>query len=52
MDLPATPANWAALTPISFLKRTAEVHPRHIGVIHGDRRFTWAEVHERCRRFA
>jgi len=51
-DLPATPANWAALTPISFLKRTAEVHPRHIGVIHGDRRFTWAEVHERCRRFA
>jgi fatty-acyl-CoA synthase len=45
-------ANWAALTPISFLRRTAEVYPAHTGVIHGARRFTWSEVHERCRRFA
>ena len=52
MDLPPNPANWAALTPISFLSRTAEVYPQHIGVIHGARRFTWSEVHERCRRFA
>ena len=51
-DLPPGPANWAALTPISFLARTAEVYPRRIGIIHGQRRFTWAEVHERCRRFA
>ena len=51
-DLPPGPANWATLTPISFLARTAEVYPRRIGIIHGQRRFTWAEVHERCRRFA
>jgi fatty-acyl-CoA synthase len=51
-DLPPTQANWAALTPISFLKRTAEVYPGRIGVIHGARRYSWAEVHERCRRFA
>jgi fatty-acyl-CoA synthase len=46
------PANWAALTPISFLKRTAEVYPARLAVIHGSRRYSWAEVHERCRRFA
>jgi len=31
-ELPPNPANWAALTPISFLRRTADVYPRHIGV--------------------
>ena len=51
-ELPPNPANWAALTPVSFLSRTADVYPQHIGVIHGTRRFTWSEVHERCRRFA
>ena len=51
-ELPPNPANYAALTPISFLSRTADVYPQHIGVIHGTRRFTWAQVHDRCRRFA
>ena len=51
-ELPPNPANWAALTPVSFLSRTADVYPQHVGVIHGTRRFTWSEVHERCRRFA
>ena len=51
-DFPPTAANWAALTPISFLRRTAEVHPDRIGVIHGERRYPWREVEERCRRFA
>ena len=51
-DLPPNAANWAALTPISFLSRTAEVYPAHIGVIHGARHYPWSEVHERCRRFA
>jgi fatty-acyl-CoA synthase len=45
-------ANWAQLTPISFLERTADVYPKRIGVIHGARRFTWGEVRERCRRLA
>src|SRR5882762_10250583 len=52
IELPPNPANWAALTPVSFLSRTADVYPAPIGVIHGARRFTWSEVHERCRRFA
>jgi fatty-acyl-CoA synthase len=51
-DFPPTPANWAALTPLSFLARTAETHPDQIAVIHGDLKHSWAEVEERCRRLA
>jgi fatty-acyl-CoA synthase len=51
-DLPQTPANYAALSPLSFLARAAHVYPEHIAVIHGDRRYTWAECYARCRRLA
>jgi hypothetical protein len=33
-DLKATPANFASLTPISFLKRSAETHPTRVAIIH------------------
>ncbi len=45
-------ANFAALTPISFLNRAAFVFPQKPSVVYGDRRFTWKETAERCRRFA
>src|SRR5277367_893360 len=45
-------ANFAALTPLSFLARTAAVYPDKIAVIDGERRFTWREFAARCRRFA
>ena len=45
-------ANYAPLTPISFLARTAAVFPERTSVIDGDRRFTWAETRERCHRLA
>ena len=49
----ATPAvHLTDLTPVSFLERTAAVFPDRIGVVDGDRRFTWAEVAERARRLA
>ncbi len=51
-DLGMNPANHAALTPLGFIERTAEVHPRHPSVIHGSRRFTWSETYSRCRRLA
>jgi len=51
-DLDRNPANYAPLTPISFLVRTARVHPERTAVIHGARRFTWAQVLERSRRLA
>ena len=45
-------ANFAALTPLSFLARTAAVYPDKTAVIHGQRRFTYREFQERCRRLA
>ena len=51
-DLPRNAANYAALSPLSFLGRTADVHPDRIAVIHGDRRYTWRQAAERCRRLA
>ena len=46
------PANFAALTPLSFLARSAAVYPGKIAVIDGERRFTYREFYARCRRFA
>ncbi|MDH3713632.1 MAG: acyl-CoA synthetase [Gammaproteobacteria bacterium] len=51
-DLPQTPANYTALSPLSFLARAAHVYPEHVAIIHGDRRYTWAECYARCRRLA
>ena len=51
-DLPQTKANYAALSPISFLRRTADVFPARIAIVHGPHRQSWAETHERCRRLA
>src|SRR6478672_3975201 len=44
-------ANFAALTPLNFLARAAAVYPDKVAVIHGERRFTYREFYERCRRF-
>ena len=45
-------ANYVPLSPLSFLARTAAVYPDRLAVVHGDRRFTWAETAARCARFA
>ena len=45
-------ANYTPLTPLSLIARTAFVYPRHTSVIHGERRYTWAETYERSRRLA
>src|SRR5258708_12721393 len=52
IGLDKTPANYVALTPLSFLARTAAVYPSHISTVYEGRVFTWAETYERCRRFA
>ncbi len=49
-DLPRGPANYVPLTPLSFLSRAATVYPEKAAVIHGERVFTYAEFHARCRR--
>jgi fatty-acyl-CoA synthase len=45
-------ANFAALTPLTFIAWSAHVCPGHIAVIHGARRFTWRDTYARCRRLA
>ncbi len=40
------------LTPVSFLDRAAAAHGDRIGVVDGKRRWTYAELHDRCRRLA
>jgi fatty-acyl-CoA synthase len=50
--LDKTPANFVALTPLSFLARSAAVYPDHISAVYEGRVFTWSQTAERCRRFA
>ncbi|MCH8998876.1 MAG: acyl-CoA synthetase [Proteobacteria bacterium] len=45
-------ANYAALSPLGFLARAAQVFPGHPAVIHGELRQSWAETDARCRRLA
>lgn len=45
-------ANYAPLTPLSFIERSASVYPGRTAVIHGGRRYTWSETYARCRRLA
>ena len=37
-------ANYAPLTPMSFIARTAYTWPQRLAVVHGARRYTWAET--------
>ena len=40
------------LTPVAFLFRTADVHPERLAVAYGSRRYSYAELRDRCLRFA
>ena len=46
------PANFVPLSPISFLERSAMVYPDKTAVVHGTRRYTYTDLHARCRRLA
>ena len=45
-------ANYVALTPLTFIERSAYIYPDRVAVIHGARRFTWSESYARTRRLA
>ena len=51
-DLPQTPANFAPMSPLSFIERTAEVYPNRLAIVHGDLRQDWATTYRRCRQHA
>ena len=44
--------NHIALSPLSFIERTASVYPDYPAVIHGSIRRTWLQTYQRCRRLA
>ena len=52
IGLDKTTANYVPLTPLSFLERAASVYPNRLSIVHGERRFTWAQTYSRCRRLA
>jgi len=52
LGLEKNAANYATLTPLSFLERSASVYPTRLSVVHGVRSFTWADTYARCRRLA
>ena len=45
-------ANFVPLTPLSHLRRAAQVFPNQTAVIYGAHRVTYAQYHERCTRLA
>ena len=51
-QLDRLPANHTPLSPLSFIRRTAEVYPDHPAMVHGDLRRNWAETYARARRLA
>jgi len=52
LDLDKNAANYAPLTPLSFIERAASVYPERLSIIHGTRRFSWRDTYARSRRLA
>jgi fatty-acyl-CoA synthase len=52
MSLDKNPANYVSLSPLTFLKRSADVYPNKIACIHGEQRITWRETYQRCVKLA
>ena len=51
-ELPQVRANFEPLSPVSFLRRAAQIAPEHTAIIHGARRYTYLEFLERSNRLA
>ena len=45
-------ANFVALSPLSFLERSASVFPNRVAIIYGDLHQTWRDTYSRCKRLA
>jgi fatty-acyl-CoA synthase len=51
-ELDKNHANHAPLTPLTFLAWTADVYPERLSVVHGARRFSWAQTRQRSAQLA
>ncbi|THT99399.1 acyl-CoA synthetase [Lampropedia puyangensis] len=45
-------ANFSAITPLDFIRRSAEVYPTRLAVVHGDIRRNWQQTYQRSRQLA
>ncbi|KKW68999.1 acyl-CoA synthetase [Lampropedia cohaerens] len=50
--LDRTLANHSALTPLDFIRRSAEVYPERLAIVHGSLQRNWRETYARCRQLA
>ena len=50
--MPRDPANFQALSPLSFLERAASVYPDRLALINGPQRQSWGATYRRCRQLA
>ena len=51
-DLDPNSANFTALSPVSFVERSAEIFGDLSSVVHGHRIYTWAQTRDRSARLA
>ncbi|MDE0310116.1 MAG: acyl-CoA synthetase [Acidiferrobacterales bacterium] len=51
-DLDQNRANFVPLSPLGFLKRSAQIYPDHPSVIHQEIHHTWSQTHARCKKLA
>ena len=51
-NLDPNSANFTALSPVSFVERSAEIFGDLSSVVHGHRKYTWAQTRDRSARFA
>ena len=45
-------ANYVQLSPVTFLKRTADIFPNYTSIISENNKFTWKSTFTRCKLFA
>ena len=50
--LDRNPANFVPLSPVGFVERSGEIFADRTAVVHGSRRYSWAETRERSARLA
>lgn len=51
-NLDRNAANYAALSPLTFIERAASVYPDRCAVVYRDSRRSWLATYQRCRRLA
>ena len=51
-DLNKNKANYAPLSPLSFITRAKDIYPNYESVVYGNRNYTWLQTYNRCTKFA